>query len=642
MPDLTQASAIRRFGAFEINLQSGELRKKGMRLRLSGQPFQVLAVLIERPGEVITREELHSKLWLADTFVDFDHGLNNAVARIREVLEDSAETPRYVETIPRRGYRFIAPLAEVPQATGAAPAPGPQLAPPIVVPSEATVLTREKRFTSRRRRMWALLGAAAVLALVVVGVLVRGRRSGTKPPPIKSLAVLPLKNLSGDPTQEYVADGMTEAVISRLSMIRGLRVISRTTMMRFKESGMSVPEIAKNLNVDGIVEGSVRRQAGHVRVTVQLIRGATDDHFWSETYDRELDDMLSLKSDVAHAIAERVQVTLTGEERVRLVAARPVAPGVYQSFLRGQSELAKSNTRAGIEKSIAYFQQAIRQDGSFAPAYVGLAEAYSEIGMVFMGAPPADVRSQATRAARKALELDPMIPDAHTLLADQYQELWRWADAEAEYRRALELNPNDAGAHHALARWLLCQGRTDEAQSWAWRARELDPVGIDGTSLAWILFQSHRFDEAIREQRSELALHPDSAIGYWFLGFALSGKGRNEEAIPVLKKAFTLSGGSPAVMGVLVRAYARAGHRKEALRLLEELKQRQKKGYVPAAAFVNAYLGLDDREQVFAWCERAYQEKSSILQWIKVHPFFDSVREDPRFKDLLHRVSLDA
>src|SRR4029077_3519344 len=326
MPDATQTPAVHRFGAFEINLQSGELRKSGMRLRLSGQPLQILAILVERSGEVVTREELHSKLWSADTFVDFDHGLNNAVARIREVLDDSAEAPRYVETIPRRGYRFIAPLTDLLPAT--LPPSTAELrvgsAHEITRPgnSGSSVLPAEKRFTSFR--LTVLLGG--VLALFSFAFMMYHNRDrvviGPKRPAIKSLAVLPLKNLSGDPAQEYIADGMTEALIGRLSAIRDLRVISRTSVMSLKDTKMSAPDIAKTLQVDALVEGSVVREGNRIRIYAQLICGATDEHFWSETYDRELPDAIALESDVAQSVARKVEVTFTGDEHSRLVAAR--------------------------------------------------------------------------------------------------------------------------------------------------------------------------------------------------------------------------------------------------------------------------------------------------------------------------------
>ncbi|HMK21682.1 MAG TPA: tetratricopeptide repeat protein, partial [Terriglobales bacterium] len=460
-------------------------------------------------------------------------------------------------------------------------------------------------------------------------------------PKIQSLAVLPLKNLSGDPTQEYFAEGMTEAIIGRLSMIRGLRVISRTSVMRFRDTRASVPEIAKTLGVDAVVEGSVIREGDHLRVHAQLIRGASDDHFWSETYDREIGDVLVLESEVAQAIAEKVEVTISGEERARLVAARPVSPEVYESFLKG--EFTQNYDRADVAKAIAYFEDAIKKDPKFAPAYLGLADAYEQFGTAGIGgAAPGEVRPKAISAIHKALELDPNLSQAHTQLANAYRLEWKWSDSEAEYKRALELNPNDAGAHLGYAGWLICEGRADEALVWARRARELDPLGVTGgNSMGWILFITRHYDEAIRELKSDLAVHPDDGSTYWFLGFALIANAQAQEAIPVLEKAVALSDRSPAVIAVLIRVYAHAGRRAQALGLLAELQRRQKQGYVTPAAFVNAYLGLGDNEKALAALEQAYQDQSAILQFVRVHPFMDPVRNDPRFADLVRRVGLN-
>jgi len=496
------------------------------------------------------------------------------------------------------------------------------------------------RSTLALRRWLVLAGVAVVVVISVIYVMYRSRAASGTRPKITSLAVLPLKNLSGDPTQEYLVDGMTEALIGRLSMIRGLRVISRTSVMRLKDTQLSVPEIARTLGVDAIVEGSVVRAGNRIRVHAQLIRAATDEHFWSETYDRELRDVLALESDVAQSIARKVEATVTGEEHARLAAARSVLPDVYESYLRGRFTLRKSNSRAGIDESIGYFEEAIKRDPTFAPAYVGLASANAELSTVFIGGPPEEARAKIVNVARKALELDPELAEAHVLLADTLQKQWQWAEAEAQYKRALELKPNDATAHLGLANWLLCQGRTEEAQAWAQRGRELDPLGVSGVSIGWILFQARRYDEAIHELRSALAVQPDNAMAHWFLGFVLVADGKPEEAIPVLEKAVSLSDRSPGAIGVLVRAYAHAGRRTDALRLLAELKRRKQAGYVPAGAFVNAFLGLDDNEEAFAWLERAYQEHSNILQFLKVHPYFDPLRDDPRFKDLLRRVGL--
>jgi len=497
------------------------------------------------------------------------------------------------------------------------------------------------RKTSRAGR-WLVLAGMVVLALLAVTYRMNRRHAGgATRPKITSLAVLPLKNLSGDPTQEYLADGMTEALIGRLSNIHDLRVISRTSAMHFKDTQLSVPEIARALRVEALVEGSVIREGNRIRVTAQLIRGATDEHFWSETYDRELRDALALESEVAQSIAGKVEVTVTGKEHARLVAARHVAPEVYESYLKGQGELAKSNSRADIEKSIPYFEEAINKDATFAPAYVGMAEAYDSLGAIFVGGPPDEVRPKVISAVRKALELDPELAEAHALLADIYQERWQWWDAEAEYERALELKPNDAAAHLGLANWLLCRGRTEEALAWSQRARELDPLGVTGISNGWILFHARRYNEAIHELRSVLAVYPDDASAQWFLGFALIANGQSEEAIPLLEKTVSIMDRSPGSIELLATAYARAGRRTQALRLIDELKRRRQTSYVPAGAFINPYLALGDYDQAFVWFERAYQEKSNILQFLKVHPFFDPVRGDPRFADLLHRVGLD-
>ena len=493
-----------------------------------------------------------------------------------------------------------------------------------------------------RVRGWLALAGIAILGTFAVAYLAFSSRTPKAlQPAIRSLAVLPLKNLSGDPTQEYLADGITDELIGRLSRIHNLRVISRTSVMRFKNPQVSVPQIAKMLGVDAIVEGSVMRQGNRIRVTAQLIRGATDGHFWSETYDRELREVFTVQSELAQSIAEKVQVSVTGQEHQRLTAARSVAPEVYESYLKGRFVYDTGSNRAGIEESIADFKHTIQMDPTFAPAYVGLASAFSQLGTVFVGAPPQQTRPQVISAARKALELEPDLAEAYVLLANVHQEQWHWSDAESEYRRALELNPNNAAAHAGLALWLVCQGRTNEAVVWAQRGRELDPVTVSGQSIAWILFQSHRYHEAIRELHSALAVQPEDAGALRTLGFTLVADNQPGNAIPVLEKSVSVSKGSPASIGVLIRAYAHAGRRADALRLLANLQKRRSAGYIPAAAFVNAYLGLGEDDQAFVWLEQAYKEQSNILQFLKVHPFFDPIRADPRFVNLVRRAGLD-
>jgi TolB-like protein/tetratricopeptide (TPR) repeat protein len=484
--------------------------------------------------------------------------------------------------------------------------------------------------------------AAVLLALTVGLIWLVRERTAIQPASasggVRSLAVLPLQNFSGNPEQDYLSDGMTEALIARLSAIHALRVISRTSAMQYKGTRKSVPAIGKELNVDAVIEGSVLRSGDKIRVTVQLIRADTDEHLWSGTYDRELQDVLALQSDVTYGIAHHIQVAVTGAQRSSFVAPRTVAPGVYEAYLKGRFELHK-NSRAGLAEALRHFQAAVDADATFAPAYAGLAATYSALGLVFYGEPPSETRPKTLVAARKALELDPELAEARALFANALQKDWHWVEAEAEYRRAIELSPSDAAAHAGLADWLVCQGRTEEALASARRAQELDPRAFDGMQIGWILFQARRYDEAIRELRTALTIEPKDPMALWFLGFVLIGAERFDEAIVTLERTASLSGRSSAVLGVLVGAYARAGRRREALRLLDELHQRRQRGYVPAAAFLNAYLGLGDREEAFQWLERAAEERSNIMQFLKVHPFFDSLRGDPRFADFIRRAN---
>ena len=493
-------------------------------------------------------------------------------------------------------------------------------------------------------RIWRASRGLLVGGVVLVGLLAaaylttRSRAVNATRPKIQSLAVLPLKNLSGDPAQEYLADGMTEELVGRLSGIRNLKVISRTSVMRFKDTKLSAPEIAKTLGVDALVEGSVIREGNRIRVHAQLIRAASDEHFWSEEYDRELEDMLALQSEVAQAIAERVEVTITGQERSQLIAARPVAPEVYESYVKGSND--PEYTKAQIEHRIADFQDAIRMDPTFAPAYVGLAGTYISYQDIFVGAPPSEIRPKAISAARKALELDPELAEAHAVLAEMYQKQWKWAESEAEYKRALELKPNDASAHRGYSYWLACQGRTQEALPWVERGRELDPLGSADT-IGFVLLMARRYDESIREYRSVLAVHPDYTNARWGLGFALIVNNQTDQAIPELEKTVAMMNRSPGSLDMLATAYAHAGRRKDALSLINELKKRRQRDYVPSGAFITSYLALGDYDQAFFWCYEAYKEQSAILQWLKVDPLFDPVRGDTRFQELLRRVGLN-
>ena len=486
-------------------------------------------------------------------------------------------------------------------------------------------------------RRWLLAGAMTALVAAATYLLLANRVATTRAVSVRSLAVLPLQNLSADPAQEFFVDGITEALIGRLSRIPGIRVISRTSAMHFKGSRLPVPEIAQTLHVDAVIEGSVVRSGSRLRISAQLISGATDDHLWSGSYDRELRDVLSLQDEVTQAIARQIQITIGAQESVRRDAPR-VSPDAYEDYLRGRFALNRSLTAS--HDSVRYFEAAIAKDSMFAPAYSGLGAAYMRLGSVFGGALPANARANAIRAAEKALELDSELVEAHVVLGDASVRQWQWDVAEASYRRAIDLNPNDAAAYAGQAHWLLCLGRTDEALASARRARELDPLALFGTNIGWILFHARRYNEAIRELQTVLAVRPDDGIVLWYLGFALIEQGETEEALRVLERSASVSDRNPAVLGVLVRAHARAGRRTEALRIVDELHRRRRAGYIPPAAFVNAYLGLAEYDQAFVWLERAHEERSGILQYLKVHPFFDAVRGDPRFVGLLRRVNI--
>jgi TolB-like protein/DNA-binding winged helix-turn-helix (wHTH) protein len=428
----TVAAPIARFADFEVDARSGELRKSGRKIRLPEQSFQILALLLDRAGEVVTREELHQRLWPAGTFVDFDAGLNNAVRKLRDALADPAESPRYIETLPRRGYRFIAPVE-------APPPEAPE--PPTAVPVPA----------QRAGFRLPLPGAAATVAVLVALVLSGTRdqsRGGSTPVKIGALAVLPFENLTGEDGQDYFVDGMTDALITNLAQVRSLRVISRTSVMPYKRANKSLPRIAEELDVDAVVEGTVARSGGRVRVTAQLIHAATDRHLWARTYERELRDVLALQAELAAAIAQAVQVKLQPEERRGPAARGTVDPEVYEAYLKGRFFWNKRSP-PHLSKAVEYFQQAIERDPTYAPAYSGLSDAYRLFDLSGL-ARPRECMPKAEAAARKALALDDTLAEAHVSLAGVlYRYHWEWEAAEREFRLGLELEPGDAEGHRA-------------------------------------------------------------------------------------------------------------------------------------------------------------------------------------------------
>ncbi len=479
-----------------------------------------------------------------------------------------------------------------------------------------------------------------IVALNVGRIRDRLRGNVATAPAIKSIAVLPLKNLSGDVTQEYLADGMTEELIGRLAEIRNLRVISRTSVMHFKDTQLSVTEIANALGVDAVVEGSVMREGSRIRVHAQLIRGATDEHFWSETYDRELRDVLSLQSDVAQSIARRVEVTITGEEHARLSSARTVDPEAYEAYLKGRFYWNK-RTADSMPKAALYFEQAISKEPGYGAAYSGLADCNS--GLAWHGfMSPAEVLPKAYAAAQKAVEIDPQSAEAHASLALVLDHKWDWAGAEAEFKRALELNPQYANAHHWYGDYLSIQGRHDEAQVEAKRALELDPLNLMiGTWVSLRYYLARRYDGAMEQSRNTVDLDPNFAAAHLILGESYVQQGKHKEGLDELQKAASLSGGSPLYTAQVGVSLALAGEKKEALRVIRELRDISTKRYVSPYGIAQIYAALNDKEQTYNWLETAYRDRAVWMSYLAVDPVFDSIRSEARFRDLLHRVGLE-
>ena len=461
---------------------------------------------------------------------------------------------------------------------------------------------------------------------------------------IKAIAVLPLANLSRNPEQEYFVDGMTEALITDLAQIGALRVISRTSAMRYKGSDKPLPEIARELNVDGLVEGSVLRAGDRVRITAQLIHAATDLHIWAKSYERDLSDVLALQSEVARAIAEEVQAKLTPQERARLARTRPVNPAAHEAYLKGRYYWARA-TEESVRKSIEYFEEAVRKDSSYALAHAGLSEAYNQLcNPILEIVPQGEIIPKAKAAAAKALELDDTLAEAHISLGRiKFYFEWDWVGAEKSFRRAIELNPNHTYGHYVYALFLSALGRHTEATHESTRAQESDPVALLVNSVGGLIYCFARQFWAAEEQlRKTLQLDPNFMFARWVLGgLCLAPMGRYDEAIVELQKAIALSENVAHPRGLLGYAYAKVGSRDDALRVLEELEELSKRRYVSPVSRAFTYCGLGD-ERMFQALDEAYQQRSSSLVWSRVFPIFDDVRAHPRFQDLIRRMNLPA
>jgi TolB-like protein/DNA-binding winged helix-turn-helix (wHTH) protein/Flp pilus assembly protein TadD len=616
----TEPNSPIRFGVFEVDPRAGELRSKGSRVKLQDQPLQILLALLEKPGEVVTREELRAKLWPADTFVDFDHGLNAAVKRLRDALADTAETPRYIETLPRRGYRLIAATV-----------------------SDA-IQPEESQSPLRRWRLPLAAAAVLLIAAVLFGLDAGGVRGklfarSTVQPQIRSLAVLPLINLSGDPDQEYFADGMTEELITELSRIGSLKVISRTSVMQYKGQKKPLPQIGRELNVDAIMEGSVLRSGNRVRIATQLIYASTDQHLTVEAYERDLGDVLKLQREVAESIAQQVRSKLTPEQQVRLHQASAVNPEAYEAYLCARS--VDQSLFQGIKRAQSYLEKAIQRDPGFADAYVDLAGTYLNLGESRLLA-PRDAYPPAKQALRKALELDEKNCGAHgasSILAVRYD--WDWPTAEKEITHAVELCPNHAGWHAEYAYYEVWSGQGPEAVAELAKAQELDPLSPH-TLNGWGLIDYHlRNYTALTEVSRQLVTSdPNDWVAHYWLGVGYEGSDQLRQAIPEYQKAIELSQGDEDAAAALAHAYAAAGRKAEAQKILHEWTRQSETKYVSAYMVATVYASLGDKDKAFEYLEKAYQERSSDLPYfLRADLRIDNLRSDPRFRDLLRRMN---
>jgi len=612
---LAESKSKYQFGAFTADARSCELRKQGTKIKLQERPFELLLALVERPGDLVTREELRQRLWPDGTFVDFDHSISSAVNKLRAALNDSARHPHYIETAGRRGYRFLYPVT-------------------LAKPSAAQRPAAAEEAAGTGRRRVTAVALAAVLLFTATYVLVHKRVAGEGT--IRSIVVLPLKNLSSDPEQEFFSEGLTDELITRLASLQGLRVISRTSAMHYKDSAKPLPVIAKELNVDAVVEGSVLRAGDRVRITAQLIDARTDQHLWAESFERDQRDVLTLQNEVTREIADKIKLTVDPAARERLATAKPVDPDAHEEYLRGRYYWSK-RTGDDLKTAIRHFESAIEHDPNYARAYAGMADCYGLLGGYTL-IRQSGFMAKARAAGLKALALDPELAEAHTSLALVAQNYdWDWQTAEKEYRRAIELDPNYATAHHWYAEFLSYLGRFREAEVEIERARKLDPLAlVIATDHAVILYYARQYDRSIEEFREVIAKDPSFSRAH-MIELPYVEKGMFAEA---LADSAALQRGSPWGMANLVYIYGRAGERKLALRENERLRRLTSSRHFDPAAQIYAAIGIGDKELAFQKLEEAYVVHSNGLTSLKVNPAYDPLRGDPRYQDLMRRVGL--
>jgi TolB-like protein/DNA-binding winged helix-turn-helix (wHTH) protein len=632
----TSAGRILRFGSFEANVRAGELRKQGFKVRLQDQPFQILLMLLERPGELVTRKEIHQKLWPADTFVGFDHGLNNAINRLREALGDSAEKPRFIETLPRKGYRFIG-LVSGDEQLGETEYPA-VAATPVVEPGPV-----EQKLSARPRFPVAILVSCLAVSLAVI-VYIGWRRMHADRFTSSGhvmLAVLPFQNLSGDPSQDYFSDGLTEEMIAQLGALSPdqLGVIARTTTMAYKHTSKSVEQIGSELGVGYVLESSVRRDGNQVRISVQLIRVHDQVHVWARSYDRHISHSIELQEEVAKAVAEQIEVELSPSYKGR-TNPHHLDAEANEAYLRGRY-FWNQFTPEGYRKAISYFQQAIARDSNFAEAYSGLADSYNFL-VVTDSIPASEGHLKALEAARRAVSLGVNLAEPHASLAVALgRSEWNWSGAEDEYKRAIALNPSYSMVHRFYASLLGMTRRHDEAWEQINEAMRLDPLSLpNNAEVVRTLYYARNYDQAIEQGLRAMQLDPNYVRTHFWMGRVYSQKGMHREAIAASEKI--LESMPDSTLGLTEMAYslAVAGRRKEARQILLRLEGRSTSAFVPAYDLAVIYIALNEEEVAVRYMQQAYENRDWALVVLAVEPRLDPLRSDPRFQEILAKLNL--
>jgi len=620
-----------RFSNFEFNLETGELRRGGAPVKLQPQPAKVLAVLIKRADQIVTRYDLAREVWGSETFVDFEQGLNFAIRQIRAALEDNADQPRFLETLPKRGYRFIARLENT-------------VTPPLDNIDPPAISTGVDSPIRKPRSVLRTWGAAALLVSLVflttgyVLILKRTRKASARP--IRSLVVLPLQNLSGDPNQDYLADGMTDELTTQLARISSIRVSSRTSAMHYKGTQRALPEIARELKVDAVVEGSIIRVGDRIKLTAQLIDASRDQHLWADSYERDLQDLLSLQVEIARNVAEHIRAKLTPEEETRLAQMRPVNPDAFEAYFKGRYFWNK-RTEADLKKALAYFNEAIAKDPGYAEAYVGLADCYLS-SSAYSVIPLAEAIPLAKAAASKALEIDDSLAEAHSPLGTIKAEYdWDLRGAEKEFQKAIKLNPNDGHAHQFYAEDVLePEGRSEEADRELVLAEQADPSSLMTRAAAgFAFFLARQYDRAILQEQKTLELDPNFPKAHQMLGVAYQQKAMYDKALNEYHIASSLDP-NPSYLANLAQALALAGKKDEAVAAVHRLTQMSSHMYVHPYTIALVYVALGDHDQSLVWLEKARSERCWILIYLNVDPRLDPLRSDPRFQALQRRVGL--